>query len=204
MRLLLTAVVVTPLVVVVIKAALIGWQVEELVSARLEHVPTAEVGVVLGCSPRTPDGRANLFFSARMRAASDLFRAGKVKRLIVSGDNGSATYDEPTAMRDALVELGVPAANIERDFAGFRTLDSMVRAKEVFGVRRTVVVSQAFHAERAVFLARAYGVEAYGYAAADVGGTEGLKVRAREVLSRIAAVLDVYVLHTRPRFGQKA
>lgn len=191
-------------VAVTARAALIGWQMQGFVAHHLEQVPTAEVAVVLGCSPRTADGRANLFFNARMRAASDLFRAGKVKRLLVSGDNGTPSYDEPTAMRDALVRLGVPESSIERDFAGFRTLDSMVRAKEVFGVERAVVVSQAFHAERAVFLGRAYGMEAYGYAAADVGGAHGFKVRVREAFSRVAAVLDVYLLGTRPRFAHNA
>lgn len=186
---------------VVFEAARLGKGAEAFVARELSAVPPMEVALVLGCSPRTADGRPNLFFSTRIRAASALYHAGKVQRLLVSGDNGRPDYDEPSAMRDALVAQGVPAAKITRDFAGFRTLDSVVRAKEVFGLERVIVVSQAFHVERAIFLARAHGLTAYGFAAADVGGPVGLKVRLREGLSRVAAVLDVHVLRSRPRFG---
>ncbi len=183
-----------------LEAARIGPRAAAFVSDDLAGVPATDVGLVLGTSPSLGAGRPNAFFSARIAAAAQLFRAGKVRHLLVSGDNGSQGYDEPSAMRRALVRAGVPEAAITRDFAGFRTLDSMLRAKEVFGLRRVTVVSQRFHVERAVFLARAHGLEAYGFAARDVGGPEGRRVRAREVLSRLAAVLDVRVLHSRPRF----
>jgi SanA protein len=155
--------------------------------------------LVLGCSPTLPDGRRNLFFETRMRAASELYRAGKVKAIIVSGDNGRADYDEPTAMAEALVARGIPRAAITRDFAGFRTLDSMIRAKEVFGLRSVTVVSQRFHVERAIYIGRAHGLDAIGFAAADVGGPAGMRVRVREIASRLVAVLDVHVFGTRPR-----
>src|SRR5262249_49696316 len=147
------------------------------------------------------DGRPNRFFEARIRAAAELYRSGKVARLIVSGDNGRIGYDEPSAMRQALVREGVPASNVSRDFAGFRTLDSVLRARDVFGLRRLTFVSQRFHVERAVYLARENGMDAYALAAADVGGAEGALVAVREVFSRAVAVLDVKVLHTTPRFG---
>ncbi|MCY3002817.1 MAG: YdcF family protein, partial [Planctomycetota bacterium] len=135
-----------------------------------------------------------------MDAASELFHSGKVERLIVSGDNHTVEYDEPTAMKAALVERGVPEERIHCDYAGFRTLDSVVRAELVFGQRSFVIVSQRFHAERAVFLARSRGLEAWGFCAVAVGGGAGLRMRARETVARTAAVLDAHVLGTQPKF----
>lgn len=163
-------------------------------------VPASRVGLVLGCAERLADGRPNLFFTLRIRAAAELYAAGKVEYLLVSGDNGTKSYDEPTAMKAALVRAGVPDDRVVLDFAGFRTLDSVVRAREVFGQTRITIVSQRFHNERAVYLARRHGIAAYGYNAPDVGGAGGAAVRAREVLARVKAVLDVRVLGTRPRF----
>ncbi|MFM2167041.1 MAG: hypothetical protein RIS79_1412 [Verrucomicrobiota bacterium] len=170
----------------------------------VEALPEAPVAVVLGTAPRLADGRVNLFFRPRLEAAARLFKAGKVKALIVSGDNGSKNYDEPTEMKRVLIEFGVPERRIVCDFAGFRTLDSMVRAKEVFGQSRFIVVSQRFHNERAVYLARASGIEAWGLNAKDVPVALSLKTFLREKLACVKAVLDVTVLHTQPRFlGEK-
>ncbi|MGC4067592.1 MAG: ElyC/SanA/YdcF family protein [Polyangiaceae bacterium] len=166
----------------------------------LTRLPHHSVGVVLGCVPRLRDGRNNLYFRYRMEAAARLFHAGKVNHLLVSGDNHRRGYDEPTAMRDALIALGVPAARIILDYAGFRTLDSVVRAKEVFGQDRIVIVSQRFHNQRALYLALASGVNAMAYNARDVVGSEGNFTGLREPLARIRAVLDVHLLRTRPRF----
>jgi len=164
------------------------------------ELPAAPVGLVLGCSEFLPDGRRNLYFQRRIDAAAELFRSGKVRALLVSGDNHRADYDEPTSMKAALVRAGVPQQFVACDFAGFRTLDSVLRAQRVFGQDRLLVVSQRFHAERAVFIARQHGIEAFGFDAAAVGGAAGLKTRLRETLARVAAVLDVAVLDTRPKF----
>ncbi len=170
----------------------------------VKAVPAAPVAVVLGTSPRLADGRANLFFLPRMEAAAALFKAGKVKALIVSGDNGTRGYDEPTEMKRVLVQMGVPESRIVCDYAGFRTLDSLVRAKEVFGQSRIIVVSQRFHNERAIYLAKAFGIEAHGFNAADVPVTVSIKTFLREKLACVKAVLDVNVLGTRPKFlGEK-
>jgi SanA protein len=177
----------------------IGPSVAPFVSEELASLPDAQVGLVLGCSPRV-EGRDNAFFVARIVAAAELFHSGKVRHLLVSGDNGSPHYDEPSAMKAALVEMGVPAEHITRDFAGFRTLDSVLRARKVFGVQQVIVVSQRFHAERAVYLARAHGLNAFAYSARDVSGARGDWVRLREVFSRLMAALDVHVLGTEPRF----
>src|SRR5258708_20431298 len=100
-----------------------------------------------------------------------------------------------------MVRAGVPASGLVLDYAGFRTLDSVVRAKEVFGLDEMIVVSQHFHNERAVYLARAHGLKAFGFDAKDVGGPEGTRMAAREALSRLFALLDVTVFHTQPRFA---
>lgn len=167
---------------------------------QIADVPRAPVALVLGCAETLPDGRNNLYFGRRMDAAAELFHSGTVERLIVSGDNSTASYDEPTAMKAALVARGVPEERIHCDYAGFRTFDSVVRAELVFGQRSFVVVSQRFHAERAVFLARSRGLEAWGYCAEAVGGGAGLRMRARETVARTAAVLDAHVLGTQPKF----
>jgi SanA protein len=170
-----------------------------LCHSRLEEVPELPVALVLGCSP-TIEGRPNLFYVYRMEAAVRLYQSGKVRALIVSGDNGSKQYDEPTAMKADLVRRGVPAEAVYCDYAGFRTLDSVVRSERIFGQKRFLVVSQRFHNERAVFLARRHGLDAEAFDAGDVNGSSGLMTHLREHLARVQAVLDVTVLRTKPRF----
>lgn len=163
-------------------------------------VPHHRVALVLGTSPTVAAGRPNLYYRYRIEAAAELWEAGVVDGFLVSGDNGTMEYDEPTAMREDLAALGVPRNVITCDYAGFRTLDSVVRAKEVFGLDRVVVVSQDFHAERAVFLAGASGVDAVGFAARTPSTRRTRwKNRAREVLARTLAVWDV-VVGTEPKF----
>ncbi|MFO1484759.1 MAG: ElyC/SanA/YdcF family protein [Verrucomicrobiaceae bacterium] len=167
-------------------------------------LPEAPVAVVLGTSPRLAGGGGNPFFLPRLEAAAALFKAGKVKALIVSGDNGTREYDEPTEMKRVLVQLGVPEAKILCDYAGFRTLDSVVRAKEVFGQSRFIIVSQRFHNERAIYLAKAFGIDAWGLNAKDVPVALSVKTFLREKLACVKAVLDVTVLHKQPKFlGEK-
>jgi vancomycin permeability regulator SanA len=124
-------------------------------------VPHHEVALVLGAGVDA-DGRPSNALRSRIDAAAELYRAGAVRHLLVSGDNSSVDYDEVTVMRDELVARGVPLAAITRDHAGFDTYDSCVRAKEIFGVRDAVVVTQDFHIDRAVYTCRQVGVEADG------------------------------------------
>ncbi len=163
-------------------------------------IPARKVGLVLGCVGRLPDGHRNVFFTHRMQAAAKLFHAGKVRFLLVSGDNHHCTYDETTEMKTELVSLGVPAERIQCDYAGFRTFDSVVRAKEVFGENQLTVISQQFHNERAIFIAQHQGLDLIGFNAQDVGSARGWLVRCREQLARVRTVLDVYLLRTRPHF----
>ena len=165
----------------------------------LEKVPPRRVALVLGCSKFAPSGNINLYYKRRLQAALDLYETGVVTRILVSGDNSRAGYDEPTFMLEDLVALGVPAAHIQRDFAGFRTLDSVIRANKVFGLDGFVAVSQEFHCLRAVYLARELGLDAVGYCAEDVGGATGAKIRLREVAARLMAVVDIRVLNKQPK-----
>ena len=162
-------------------------------------IPENRVGLVLGCVPQIPGRGDNLFFVRRMDAAAELFRAGKVQYLLVSGDNHVKTYDEPAAMRAALIERGVPEDRIVCDYAGLRTLDSVVRARAVFGQNKLTIISQPFHNQRAIFIASRRGIDAVGFNAADVHGAASWKTALREHLARIKAVLDVTLLNRQPR-----
>ncbi len=160
--------------------------------ASADHLPRRNAALVLGCARTLPNGRKNRFFSARMEAAAELYRSRKVSVLIVSGDNHIRNYDEPSDMKLALVDLGVPPERIVCDYAGFRTLDSVLRAERVFGQDSFIVVSQRFHALRAVFLARCRGIQAYGYCASDpvLSRRALLRNTVRERFARVAALLD--------------
>ena len=163
-------------------------------------IPANEVAIVLGTSPLRAGGGVNPFFRSRMDAAAALYHAGKARRFLLSGDNGSRDYDEPAAMRAALVARGIPAGATTLDDAGFRTLDTMARAAKVFGLSRATVVTDDFHQARSLFLAHAFGIEAVGFAGRPVALSYSRKTRLREIAGRTVAWLDVYILHTRPKF----
>lgn len=162
-------------------------------------VKRSDVALVLGTSPRVGNF-ANPFFEGRMDAAATLWRTGKVKHLLLSGDNSHDYYDEPTAMRAALLSHGVPENAMTLDYAGFRTLDSLVRAREVFGVSRLIVVSDGWHLPRALFLAGRASVDATGFSSAEVPWKWSARTRIREWFSRVKAVADVCLLRTKPKF----
>lgn len=168
-------------------------------STALADLPAVHAALVLGTSRKLGDGRENGFYRRRMAAAAALYANGKCQRLVVSGDNRTAGYNEPEDMKADLIALGVPEEAIVCDYAGRRTLDSVVRFKEVFGQESGIVVSQRFHNERAVFLARHRGIELHGYNAEDVDAYNGLRTRLREVGSKAFAVLDV-LFGSQPRF----
>ena len=165
----------------------------------LEALPEREVGLVLGCTRSLKSGRPNRYFVHRIAAAVPLFRAGKVARLIVSGASHRGEVDEAQSMEEALVEQGVPRDRIVRDAHGYRTIDSVLRASQVFGAHAYIVISQRFHVERALYLARHRGIDASGFAAKDVAQGGSRLVRFREVFARIRALVDVHLLRTRPR-----
>jgi SanA protein len=167
----------------------------------VESLPANQVALVLGTSKTTRAGNPNLHFKHRMDAAIALYRAGKVSHLLVSGDNHVKSYDEPTDMRDALVAAGVPAGVITRDYAGFRTLDSVMRAQSVFGLTNFVIVTEEFHCPRAVWIARRHGLDVVAFAAPDVPlATWAVRAKARENLARVLCAVDLYVLNRSPKF----
>ena len=169
------------------------------------NVPYNKVGLVLGTSPKMPSGKPNFFFTSRIDAAARLYKSGKVSYLLVSGDNGSKQYDEPTAMRDALVAAGVPAKAIYLDYAGFRTLDSVVRADEIFGQSSITIVSHRFHNERAIYIAEHHGMKAVGFCAKDARLTKRslMTTLVRESASRVKMFLD-FITGRKPKYlGEK-
>lgn len=167
----------------------------------IDSVPEREVGLVLGTSRLTRHGTPNLHFNQRIKAAVALYRAGKVHHLLVSGDNHVATYDEPTDMRNALAAAGIPANAITCDYAGFRTLDSVVRARQVFGLSQCTIISEAFHCPRALWIAQQHGLDAIAFAAPDVSlKSWSLRAEAREQLARAWCGVDLYLLHRGPKF----
>ena len=166
----------------------------------VEATPVRNVALVLGTAAKTYGGYSNPFFQNRIDAAAALYHAGKVRHLILSGDNHIQGYDEPGEMRAALLELGVPDAALTLDYAGFRTLDSLARAQAVFGQSQIIVVNDGFHLPRALFLADAFGLDAIGFASRPVAEIYARQTIWREYFARVKAVLDVYVLNTQPRF----
>lgn len=168
-----------------------------------EEVPSGRVGLVFGCDDKF-QGRPNKYFDYRIDAAARLWHEGKLSCIIVSGDNRTEYYNEPKKMRQALIRQGVPAGKVVCDFAGLRTLDSVVRAKEIFGVEKVVFISQQFQNERAIWLAKANGIDAIAFNAQDIKGQSSLRVRLREVGARVKMWLDVHILDTAPtRGGEK-
>ena len=178
----------------------INQEAADAIAGSLKSLPHCQVALVLGCSPTAGAGRANPFFANRMQAAAAAYHAQRVDYLLVSGDHHAPDYDEPTAMQNALIHLGVPAGCIILDHAGFSTLDSISRAKAVFGLSRFCIVTQKEHALRAVFIARRQQLDVVAYPAPDVGMIAGLRTRLRESLARVRALLDVTILRRQPQF----
>jgi len=173
---------------------------EALLYTSTEKIPYRKTGLLLGTSPLLESGEDNPFFVYRIRAAAELYRAGKIKYILASGQNSSAEYDEPTAMREALVKMGVPDSAIYLDYAGFRTIDSVIRAKEIFGRDEVTIISQPFHNTRALYMAKHYGLNAIAYNAQDVGGTWAVRQRIRERAARVKLFAELYLMHYSPHF----
>ena len=191
------------LILVLMCNILVIYGTENQLYDNVEDIPANEVCMVLGTSGYRVDGSINFYFKYRVEAVAELYHAGKIKYIIVSGDNHSHTYDEPQMMKDYLVnKLGVPACRITCDYAGFRTLDSVVRTWKIFGQKKFTIVSQKFHNQRAVFIANSYGLDVVAFNAKDVSYRSTVKLR--EFFAKSKAVLDLYVLFKQPKFlGKK-
>lgn len=163
----------------------------------LADVPRTDVAVVFGAG--LWDGEPSPYLAHRLDAAVRLYRAGRVKVVLVTGDNSRKDYDEPDAMRAYLTERGVPGSRVVRDYAGFDTWDSCVRAKKIFGVDRAVLISQGFHIRRAVALCEAAGIDSYGVGATDQHNVTWYYGGTREVFAAGKAALDA-VFRPDPQF----
>lgn len=160
----------------------------------IKSLPSNDIGLVLGTSRYVAKGKENLFFKYRMEASALLFKEGKIKYLILSGNKEAETYDEPKAMKQELHKLGVPDEAMMLDTAGYRTYDSVVRCREIYGQNKVTVISQNFHNARALYLAEHEGLNAIGFAAQDVPDGYSIKTLLREYLARPKAMLDIYVI----------
>ena len=165
-----------------------------------EEIPYNHTGLVLGTSKKAKGGGENLFFKYRMEAAVELYKAGKINFIIVSGDNSEFYYNETRDMKKSLVKMGIPEDCIVEDFAGFSTLDSVIRAKEVFGQDSVTVISQEFHNQRAIFIGKNHDIYALGFNAKKVPAKYSTFTHTREYFARVKALLDIYVLRRMPKF----
>lgn len=172
---------------------------KEFITNDLVKVGNCKTALLLGTSKKLKGGYKNYYFYNRIAATIELYKAGKIKYIIVSGDNSLKEYNEPMDMKKELVKNGIPDSVIYLDYAGFRTLDSVIRAREIFGQDTFIVVSQEFHNQRAVYIARKKGIKAYGYNAKDVDARHGFKTNLREVFARVKVFFDLW-LGKSPKF----
>lgn len=168
----------------------------------IQNLPYNRVGLVLGTSNKLIGGATNPYYTNRIKATILLYTSKKIEFVLVSGDNGSIYYNEPNTIKKDLVAAGIPADRIFLDYAGFRTLDSMVRAKSIFGLENVTVISQKFHNERAIYIANKKGLNAIGFNAMDISTSQGLKVQVREYFARVKVFIDL-IFNTQPKYFGK-
>lgn len=177
--------------------------VEKLSEGKLysnaDSIPYNKVGLLLGTSKYLNSGQVNRYYQYRIDATKQLVQSGKIKYVIASGDNSRQSYDEPTQMKADLVAAGIDSTIIFLDYAGFRTFDSMIRAKEIFGQDSLTIISQPFHNQRALFIANKENMFAIGFNAKDVSTNVGFKTQLREKFARVKVYLD-YLLGKEPKF----
>jgi SanA protein len=162
-------------------------------------LPHNKVGLLLGTSKWGKGHWVNFYYAYRIEAAVTLFRAGKIDYVLVSGDNRHVYYNEPETMQADLIRAGIPPDRIVLDYAGFRTLDSVLRCKEVFGETEVTIISQPFHNARALFIANRRGLKAVAFNAKDIDGRYSLKTQAREKLARVKMMMDL-IFGKEPKF----
>lgn len=183
--------------------AYVSYSVKKQLYNNISEVGYNRVGLVLGTSKYAGKGRLNLYYKYRIAAAVELFNAGKIGFILVSGDNRRMNYNEPEMMKKDLIAAGVPEGRIYLDYAGFRTLDSIMRCAAVFDSKDITVISQEFHNERALFIANKKGLNATAYNAQDPPQRYQVKVLIREKLARVKMVLDL-LFNKQPKFyGEK-
>ncbi|WP_111709510.1 SanA/YdcF family protein [Lutibacter citreus] len=178
---------------------IIEKETKPFIFKNVKNIPKHKVGVVLGTTKYLLNGTLNLYYKYRLITAYDLFKSNKIEFILVSGDNSSPSYNEPLTFKEDLIKLGVPESKIYMDFAGFRTLDSMVRAKEIFGLSEFIVISQEFHNARAIYIGKKKGINAIGFNAKNVPSKYGFKTNIREKFARVKVFIDLF-FHKNPKF----
>lgn len=181
----------------------IDWHVSHTVEQQMYNnihkIGVNKVGLLLGTAKYNRSGSVNLYYKYRIDAAVQLYNAGKIDCIIVSGDNSRKEYNEPETMQNDLIAAGIPADRIYPDYAGFRTLDSIVRCMAIFSVKEMTIISQKFHNERALFIANQKGFNAVAYNAQDPPKNITVKVMIREKLARVKMVIDL-LFNKQPKF----
>lgn len=177
----------------------VTWQTQNNIISDTQNTPQFQVAVVLGTS-KYIGKTLNEYYTNRIDAAIVLYQQGKVRNFLLSGDNAHRSYNEPWTMKRDLLRAGIPAENISLDYAGFRTLDSIVRAKQIFDTDNFLIITQRFHCERALFIAHYQDIQASCLAVPGPSSHSGFKVRLREVFARAYAVFDLFVFDTQPKF----
>ena len=165
----------------------------------INEITKNKVGLLLGTAKSLTSGYENLYYTYRINATVQLYKNNKIEYILISGDNSRSDYDEPSDMKNDLIKRGIPENKIYLDYAGFRTLDSIIRAKEIFGQDQITVISQQFHNERSIFIAKNKGIKAIGFNAKNVPIKYGIKVIIREKLARVKVVLDI-IFNKKPKF----
>lgn len=178
---------------------LIDKAAEGKVFTDAESIPYHRVGLLLGTGKYLGNGVENPYFKYRINATVRLYTAKKISYVLISGDNSRKDYDEPTMMKADLVAAGIDSTKIYLDYAGFRTFDSMVRLKEVFGQDSVTIISQEFHNERALYIAKREGIEAVAFNARDVSKRMGFRTQLREKFARVKVFVD-YLFGKEPKF----
>ncbi len=168
----------------------------------IEEIPQRRTALLLGTAQINSQGNPNLYFLGRIEATAKLYHAGKIEHILISGDNSRIDYNEPQAMKNELIKRNIPASAMTLDYAGFRTLDSVVRAKTVFGYNSFTVITQQGHAERSVYIAKKHGIDAIAFYADEPIFYRWLlyRNRTREFGARVLAWLDVNILKRKPKF----
>lgn len=199
----LTKLTIIAVIIVILIDISITYKAKNYVFDDINTIKNNKVGLVLGAGKHTSHGNINLYYKYRLEAAVLLFKSGKIEFILVSGDNSRKDYDEPSDFKNDLIKCGIPANKIVLDYAGFRTLDSVVRAKKIFGVSEVTIISQKFHNERALYLAKHFDINAIAFNAKDINGRFGWKTNLREYLARTKAAVDI-LFRVSPKFlGEK-
>ena len=177
----------------------INYNAKDKLYNDVNAIPENQVGLLLGTSKYTSNNTINLYYKYRLEAAYLLYKNKKVDRILISGDNSTSYYDEPSTFKQDLINLGIPEDKIILDYAGFRTLDSVIRANKIFGLDSFTIISQKFHNQRAIYLAQHHNLNVIAFNAKDVKRRYGLRTNAREYLARSKAIIDV-IINTQPKF----